>query len=76
MSTRTKLNPMVRQRRAERRSMIRDLFNLPTVSSAGHWLRVRLELIRRNPRHNGEWKQELFDDTIARFEASQKGVAI
>lgn len=74
MSTRTKLNPMVREKRRERRGLIVDLGRLPTLNGAGLWLLERLRRIRHNPRHNGAWKQAWFDDTIARFEAAQKGV--
>lgn len=73
MSTITKLDPMIRERRRERAGMIRGLNGLPSLNSAGLWLLRRLELIRRNPRHPGDWKKALFEDAICRFELAHRG---
>lgn len=74
MSTITKLDPRVRRARSERRSLIVSLNRETSLNAAGALLHKRLELIRRNPRHNGAWKQAEFDDVCNRFEAGVRGV--
>lgn len=74
MSTISKLDPRVRAQRSERRSMITGLQQMPTLNTPGMCLLNQLRRIRHNPRHPGTWKQELFDDTIARFEALRKSM--
>lgn len=70
MSTISKIDPRVRQARADRRSLCVSLATSPQLTHEGALLHKRIELIRRNPRHSGVWKQELFEDVITRFEAT------
>lgn len=76
MSTITKLDPRVRRARADRRDMIVGLQREPSLNAAGALLHRRLELIRRNPRHNGTWKQAMAEDATNRFLAGQYNVKL
>ncbi len=69
MSTICKLDPRIRQRRAERRSLRVELHQQPRLTVDGQNFLLQLDRISRDHRFPAAWKEASFQSAVTRFEA-------